>query len=367
MEALSFYTSPRPPQFFQHAPHGYPADVMDMPGIGHIPARALILSRPGDIVAIHPDLAVHVPHILMHYGELGLAVAGQFLPELGYPAETLAAGLTLDTFLWSPEANAAAPDPRRLDATLQYNDKNWFMEHCATQGYPVPESETFAAGTVPQDLHLGYPVYVKAAVSGSGKHVVECRSLAEVQAAAKLMPEHYQAQAAVPRIVAALNVLYFIDEAGEAHFVCTTEQILEGAVHNGNRYPSVFDPRAITDAVANDAAQAGVRRLCGFDVLVSQTHGFQLVECNPRPNGSSYYAMAAYRLGITGPWQGIGLPTTHRWLAGINLQGLVYDPSRGSGVVLVGWGSIAVGGLGFLIAGTPDEQATLLAELRQRL
>ena len=49
------------------------------------------------------------------------------------------------------------------------------------------------------------------------------------------------------------------------------------------------------------------------------------------------------------------------------MSGIEYDPGRRSGIILVNWGTIVIGRLGVLIAGSRIEQKRLEAELLVRL
>lgn len=354
---------------FQHGPDGYPVGRMAMAGgIFHIPARSLVLSRPGDVVAIHADLLSQTAGILDHYRQLGLDCAQEFTSELSY-RRLRRAGQLLDVFLFSRPANHAQRNRRRYRATRKFNNKNWFVQFCRQRGFPTPLYQCFRRRSpLPaRRRRVDYPLYVKAAVSGAGMHVIRCANDTQLRTAIGNMPGAYQLQAEVPRVVASLNVLYFAHN-GIAEHVLTTEQILDGVQHGGNRYPSRFDPRNVSDQLAQAAVDEGLEDFFAFDVTVDEAGELEFIECNPRINGSTYYGMMAYRLGVAGPWAGLNLPTRYRSLDDIHIpERLLYDRSRGWGVAIVGWGSVLFGKLSFILVGDEHQQDWLRSELTKVL
>ncbi|HEY6737167.1 MAG TPA: hypothetical protein VI322_05635 [Candidatus Saccharimonadia bacterium] len=75
-----------------------------------------------------------------------------------------------------------------------------------------------------------------------------------------------------------------------------------------------------------------------------------------------------YRLGVTGPWIGLNLPTTFRSLADLSIPAsLLYNRQRGWGMAIVGWGSIGHGQLGILMVGDEHRQQWLIQQLQDIL
>ena len=148
-----------------------------------------------------------------------------------------------------------------------------------------------------------------------------------------------------------------------------TAQILEGCAHVGNRYPSSHQPWELFDPIAHWMAERGMKEIFAFDVAVveeaGQSHYFA-IECNPRFNGASYPTGIAQKLNLS-YWANESFKTDCRSLHELDLSGLEYDPASGTGVILVNWGSILVGKIGVLIAGSVDQQQGLRERLKQRL
>jgi hypothetical protein len=59
--------------------------------------------------------------------------------------------------------------------------------------------------------------------------------------------------------------------------------------------------------------------------------------------------------------------TVHRHLCTIDLSGIEYDSQTGEGVILVNWGTVLVGKLVVLLAGSREVQDALFVELASRL
>jgi len=165
-----------------------------------------------------------------------------------------------------------------------------------------------------------------------------------------------------------LNV-QFQTEDNEAKRLAISEQVLDGFVHQGNRYPARCEPWDSVQAMADWLVEKGIKGIFAFDVAVAQTEKgmrFPAIECNPRYNGASYPTMIAKKLGIES-WITKTYNTQHRDLSSLDLAGLEYNATTGEGVILVNWGTVLVGKLMILLAGSPAYQEKLEAELKKRL
>ena len=102
--------------------------------------------------------------------------------------------------------------------------------------------------------------------------------------------------------------------------------------------------------------------------MVEEIDGLRFVpiECNPRFNGASYPSEIARRMQIP-QWIAKEFNGNYDRLADIDLSGLEFDSETLSGIILVNWGTILIGKLGVLIAGTLIEQKQLEAALLSRL
>ncbi len=353
------------PTLWNHAPDGY-GDLSDKPPVWLLPARVLALTDPGDTVQIHPDLKAEFPYILEHYRGISLPTATSAEYDLGYEVVRRYPDHQHDIWLFGPGAHSVRPDQPRFDAAQRLNDKNWFITWCRdVLKLPTAVTECYLHGQPTTDSRLTLPLFVKGAVAGAGMEVFPCQSPDEIQSAIRRIAGDYQLQTPVEHI-ASLNVQYYADGTGDTRHVATSEQILKnGTIHQGNRYPSRFNPRALTDPLAAAAARLGARGIFAFDVLVTPDGRFILIECNPRPNGATYYTIVAQRLGVTA-WTGLNLPIRHRNLASIKLGSLEFNPATKTGLVIVNWGTVYLGIIGLLIAGSPKQQARLLDQFRSR-
>lgn len=365
-------------------------DLRGVKGVELYSARVLGCTRPGDVVQLDPQLKDEFPWILAHLRRVGLTPTDQVEWSLDPEVARRYPHHASSVFLFSDTDHALWPDAVRLEATRQFNDKNWFLRWCRRHGFPTPTTRFYTAGTSPKRpwWHRRATYYVKGAVSASGQQVIKCLAWSDVVAAVSQMDGDYQVQVALAPD-AWLNVQYHFEPDGSATHLATTKQVLEGNVHAGNRYPSQADPRHITDDVARLAAEAGLSGVIAFDVPAQVRFGrlgrrlvayaqrtnrawltrrltkFWLLECNPRPNGSTYFTIPANCLGAR-EWIGKNITTRHTSLAAIDwpaLRELEFSAGRGTGVVIINWGPILQGKLGVLFIGDPDEQARLEARL----
>ena len=151
--------------------------------------------------------------------------------------------------------------------------------------------------------------------------------------------------------------------------LAATEQVLEGCSHSGNRYPTEHQPWAQVEPMAQWMAQKGMRGIFAFDVAVvpeAEIPNYLAFECNPRYNGASYPTAIAHKLQIDA-WTSETCPTQHHTLADLDLSDIEFNPDTGTGVVLVNWGTVLIGKIAVLLAGSLAEQAQLRTALHQRL
>jgi hypothetical protein len=151
--------------------------------------------------------------------------------------------------------------------------------------------------------------------------------------------------------------------------LAATEQILDGPVHQGNRFPARHAPWDCVEPMAQWLHREGIRGVFAFDVAVVEGTGepeYLAIECNPRFNGASYPTGIARRLGSR-QWLARTFRTDARSLGELDLTGLEFDSRQGQGVILVNWGPILVGKLLVLLAGPPAVQTRLAQALEARL
>lgn len=332
--------------------------------------RALGLTEADDILQLHPDLQPEWPAILAHYKRVGIHHTEQIIWDVSPDVAACYPVHEASVFFYGDRITEVRPDSAWQAVVAQTNDKNRFMDLAETLGMPVPRTVRFADATAVDQLALlPYPCYVKAAVSVSGVGIYRCETPAEVREAlgrfAPGIPLQIQQEVHTELF---LNLQYEV-RGRQAIPLAASEQLLDGFVHQGNRYPARHSPWESVDPMAQWMARNGMHGIFAFDVGVEETSAgprFLPIECNPRFNGASYPTAIAHKLGLDA-WLAIQMETSCRHLAEIFLEDLEYDPSTGRGVIIVNWGTIAVGKLGVLIAGSEEEQANLKQLLQARL
>lgn len=350
-----------------------------IPGVEYYGSRILCLTDPGDTICLHPDLEGLYPQVTGHYDRVGLDVTRIACFDTSRDSAINHDG-PISWFMFGPAEHRIRPDHPRLRATTAANNKNVFIRECRRSGLqvPVPPTHLYSAGQAPTSPRLGNfakgPWYVKAAVAASGQNLAKCDTWAGVIAASTQIGSHgdYQVQKAVANAAAFLNVQYYVNEyTGSIRHIATTEQILDGNVHDGNRYPTRYDPRNITDKLAAYWAKQGVRGVIAFDVIaIGKPHHatYLALECNPRFNGSTAPTGAALRLGIA-QWSSRSIPIgcdPETALKRIQTENLEYGRTQ-EGLVIINWGALLVGKLNVLVAGDPGKQDALLAAAHEAL
>jgi hypothetical protein len=364
------------PTIYNHSTHFYHALLAHNPDsynkldansyFDRCASRVLGSTTPDDILQIEPSLKSEYPYILAHYDQVGIDYTKNVLWDVSLEAIKDFPNHRLSVFLFGDDANTARPADKRYNATRTHNNKNDFIRFCETHNFPVPKTIYGNTDSKPPTYgHLKFPLYLKGAVAAMGSSVMRCVNPQEVTDNLKKVTGEYQLQEEVPGDIF-LNVQYGVNDQGVSSHLATTEQILDGVAYVGSRYPSSFDPRSLTDVVAQKLADEGLEDIFGIDVAVTPQGEFVIIECNPRWNGSTYFSQIADRLHID-TWSTATMATHFRSLADIKLDDLAYTASRKHGIILIHWGSIKNGKLRVLFAGTQDQQHTLRMALAKRL
>lgn len=357
-------------QIFNHDIMGCTAD--GVLGNHLYSGRALGLTQPGDVIQLHPHLRPQWPWICDHYLRAGLSHTHEVIWDLSLGVLADLAGHAVSVFFFGAAEQRTRPDPAWFEIVRTINSKNAFMEAAERLGVPVPATHCFAAaGDIgPADIaRVAYPCYLKAAVSVSGVGIYRCADAQALTQAIACFPAATPVQ--IQQEVATdvfLNLQYEVVPAGLRRYAAT-EQLLEGCVHQGNRFPAKHAPWEVIEPMAQWLYAKGMRGVFAFDLAVIERDGrcdFLAIECNPRFNGASYPTAVAKKLGIT-RWQARTFCTRHRSLADLDLGGIEYDAASGQGVILINWGPILVGKLLILLAGDEQVQGALIEALSERL
>lgn len=334
--------------------------------------RALGITEPWDIIQIHPDLKLMWDDISAHYQRIGLSHSQNVIWDLNLKELGAHIGFQPSVFFYGPEECQYWGDQDWLKIVEFINSKNNFMLLAYELGVDVPKTLCFNSAddiSMTDIIDMHYPCYLKAAISVSGVGIYRCKNEKELMENMKNFQGHIPVQ--IQQEVEAtsfLNMQYKI-VGKEAVHLASSEQILDGFAHQGNRVPSSHEPWHVVDSMAAWLAEHGMKGIFAFDVAVVQTKKglrFTAIECNPRFNGATYPTLVAQKLGIK-EWSSLNLSTKFRHLKDIDLKDIEYDSKTGEGAIIINWGPILEGKLMVLMAGDQSYQQALEVELQARL
>ena len=332
--------------------------------------RVLGISGPDDVVQLHPFLKKEWTSIIQHYRRIGLTHSEHAVWDTSLDVLRDYHDLTPSVFYFGKRENKARPDSSWKNVVNYINSKNNFVALASHLRIDIPRTLCFKG----KEWFAGidsfpYPCYVKAAISVAGKGIFRCESPEQVIQALAWFKDGVpiQVQQGVNANIF-LNLQYYASNHGLIRWLAT-EQILDGYTHEGNRYPARCEPWEAVEPMAQWLYSKGMKGIFAFDVaLVDGKVGprYMPIECNPRYNGASYPSGIACKLGFLS-WIAKEYHTRHNTLDEINLDGIEYNTATRTGVVIVNWGTILVGKLCVLIAGTETQQSCLETELLNRL
>jgi hypothetical protein len=340
--------------------------------------RVLGLTEAEDIIQLHPDLRSQWDAIAAHYARIGLRHSQNVIWDVSLKILADYPNYDVSVFYFGHATNSTASEAnwfRQIDSNWSnvvqsMNSKNSFIQLAQELGVSVPQTFRFERKVEIENLtQFPYPCYFKPAISVDGAGIRRCENQKELAQALKYIPDDVPVQIQEEIIASKfLNVQYRVTHQGLER-LAVTEQILDGYAHMGNRFPSIHQPWNTVEPIAEWMAQRGMREIFAFDVAVVEDAGearYFAIECNPRFNGASYPTGIAKKLKIK-HWSSENFNTQYRSLADIDLSGIEFDAQTDTGVVLVNWGSILVGRIGVLLAGSIEKQNELRALLKQRL
>ncbi len=334
--------------------------------------RALGLTEPNDFIQLNPQLKPLWKDITRHYRRIGLSHSENVIWDVDICELGLHKGFLPSVFYFGPEEASVWHDPAWVETVEYINSKNNFMALAGELGVEVPQTRCYdsvnAIGEY-EILSLNMPCYLKAAVSVSGVGIYRCANREQLRDAMDTfdpdVPVQVQEEVKTGRF---LNLQYRV--VGDRLVrLAATEQILDGFAHQGNRYPSSYEPWDAVEPMARWLKDRGMKGIFAFDVAVVETPDgvrFPAIECNPRFNGASYPTVIAQKLGIA-EWTAQSFETRHRRLSDIDLRDIEYNRQTGEGVVIVNWGTLLEGKLVLLLAGSRAYQDALSEELKYRL
>lgn len=334
--------------------------------------RALGLSEPDDYIQLNPQLKPLWRDITRHYRRIGLSHSENVIWDVNICELALHKGFTPSVFYFGPEEASVWDDPEWVSTVEFINSKNNFIALAEELGIDVPFTRCYDNVdeiTEYEIVSLNMPCYLKAAVSVSGVGIYRCANREELRDAMQEFDADVPVQVQEEiRAKVFLNLQYRVVE-GRLERLAASEQILDGCAHQGNRFPSNYEPWEAVEPMALWLKERGIKGIFAFDVAVVNTHDgirFPAIECNPRFNGASYPTVIAQKLGIS-QWTARTFKTEHRKLSDIDLSDIEFNGSTGEGLVIVNWGTLLEGKLMLLLAGSPEYQEALLSEVEYRL
>ena len=340
-------------------------------------SRVLGMTEPDDLIQLHPDLEPQWSGIVEHYNRISLSHSDRPIWDVSFQKLKEYPDYDLSVFIFADAIHEDSPDDdwfrdrnRDWQNVVEFvNSKNNFIRLANELNVRVPQTICFEnKQQLLKSSDLIFPCYLKPAISVDGVGISRCESDRELQEALDKIADSTPLQMQ-QEIIASnfLNLQYEVTPQGVEPLIAT-EQILEGFAHNGNRYPTVHQPWNLVEPMAQWMANKGMKEIFAFDVAVSDAEQaeYYAIECNPRFNGATYPTGIARKLNIMS-WASENFQTRYTSLYDIDLTNLEYDSATGTGVIIVNWGSILVGKLGILVAGSLDEQAEIKKELQARL
>lgn len=340
--------------------------------------RALGLTTPDDKIQLPQQLASDWEAIAAHYQVVGIDHTDDVIWDVAIEETARHSDHNVSVYFFGDVVNDHDKyrqifrqwSEQRCQIIEFVNSKNNFIQLAEELGIPVPQTLRFKdLSAAKACTSVPFPCYVKPAVSDHGAGIMRCENAADLERAfAQLVPgEPLQIQAEV-NASAFLNLQYQVTATGVEPLLAS-EQILDGCVHGGNRYPTGHEPWEEIAPFAEWMGDRGMQDIFAVDVAVipdGDGTRYVAIECNPRFNGSSYPTMIAKRLGIPA-WISATYQSERRSLKDLDLKGIEFNPETGVGIILTNWGTIQDGKISALLAGNRTEQAALAEEFQARL
>ncbi len=345
--------------------------LVGVSGLEYYCVRSAFISRRGNKVMLPKAMFGVIGWILGHIKRVGLQIANlkDFIWTVDFSILkdfiSQGNGIALSVFFYGKRAYEITRNFDLFEIVRKMNQKNYFIRLCEKLGVPVPETQTFESKNEfrMQDVKLTFPFFFKPSSSVSGINVVLVEDEEQLQSVLDgfFDNEPFQLQKPVPQPRRFLNVLYSVDDFGKIEYKSISEQVLDGFVHAGNKYPVEGIPEekvfSYADIIAAYMISNGMIGKFAFDVVVVGDDIYFL-ECNPRFNGSTYPTEIAFRLEES-TWRTQNLITPYKDFKDIDqlkFREIEYTPEKGYGVVLYNPGVIKIGKLGVMFIGTPEEQ-----------
>ena len=335
------------------------------------------MTEPEDLIQLHPALKSQWSAIAEHYARIGLSHSHNVIWDVSFDVLAKYPDTEISVFIFGDTVSKDSrdqkwfeqADPNWLNVVEFINSKNNFISLAQKLGVKIPQTLCFENKSEIDYAQLPLPCYVKPAVSVDGVGISRCDSQQQLRQALESFDDTTPLQIQEEIIASSFLNLQYRVLGGKVERLAATEQVLDGYAHSGNRYPAAHQPWESIEPMAEWMGKQGMKDIFAFDVAVvdksSDTQYFA-IECNPRFNGASYPTGIAKKLNLP-QWVSETFTTKHRSLDEIDLSEIEFDAKSGTGAILVNWGSVLVGKISVLLAGSLEKQAELKAELKQRL
>lgn len=327
--------------------------------------RALPCTEKEDVIQLDRRLENSYPYMLEHFQEAGLDPTEEVIWDTSVDVAHDFPSHEVSSYSFNDLRNKVAPSQARLETATLCNNKNRFLQFCQENGYPLPVTIFVDEKTPLDTTQLKFPAYVKAARGSSGTNIYRVQDMEELQTSIQKVGKEYQIQEEVSEVVSFLNVQYKALGNIATHFA-TTEQVLSGFSHQGNRFPTEYESRHITDRLAGELASMGLEDMFAFDVAVTPDD-MKIIECNARWNGSTYPTIVARKLGIE-EWRTLTLPSTLEYISKLEISKLAYSRARRYGAILLNSSFLRTERkVSAMLAGSEELQQEIEEELRAAL
>ena len=336
------------------------------------------MSEPEDLIQLHPDLQSQWTAIADHYSSVGLSHSHNPIWNVSFEQLRNYSNYEPSVFIFGDSLHDSGQDEDWFgkqnkdwqDVVKFINSKNNFIRLAEELNVQVPKTLCAENQTQLKDYDdIPFPCYLKPAVSVDGVGIYRCANRKELDRALAKLGKDIPLQLQQEVIATKFLNLQYQAKAEEVKPFAATEQILDGFAHQGNRYPTANQPWELVEPMAQWMKTKGMKDIFAFDVATVETDNqvnYFAIECNPRFNGASYPTGIAQKLGINS-WCSDNFLTKYHSLDKINLGELEYNSTTKTGAIIYNWGSVLVGKLGVLLAGSIEQQEELRQLLKHKL
>ena len=297
--------------------------------------RVLGMTEPDDLIQLHPDLESQWTAINAHYRRIGLSHSQNPIWNVSFEELRKHPDYELSVFIFSDDLDNLGKDEdwfcevnQDWQEIVQFiNSKNNFIRLAEDLNVNVPRTicaENKSKLSEDND-NIPFPCYLKPAISVDGVGIYRCENSQELNNSLANLDEDTPIQVQQEVIADKFLNLQYVVKDGIVEPLAATEQILDGFAHQGNRYPTPYQPWDLVEPMAKWMANKGMKGIFAFDVATvkDKTECFA-IECNPRFNGASYPTGIAQKLGIDS-WCSDNFATKYRSLDEIDLGDLEYN------------------------------------------